>query len=164
MFFGAESRIKAVPTVADIGPGIQPMRFFAPEKHWCIEPCGEYADWLQNKGFPVIREKAVAGLSSLSRVDSVFMLDVIEHMEREEGLAAIEMALKKAKRQVVVFTPLGFVPQEPGDDGLDAWGMHGGEWQRHRSGWMPEDFPGWDVLVNKEFHGERGGAFFAIHG
>ena len=59
----------------------------------------------------------------------------------------------QTKEQVVVFTPLGFLPQacDPGE--IDGWGLHGGNWQMHRSGWSPDDFDaGWLVLGCREYH------------
>ena len=50
------------------------------------------------------------------------------------------------------------MPQEPNADGLDQWGMSGAEWQKHRSGWFPNDFPlenGWTVIASKVFHVEH---------
>jgi len=38
---------------------------------------------------------------------------------------------------------------------MDPWGMGGTEWQRHRSGWSPEEFPegdGWTVIACRDFH------------
>jgi hypothetical protein len=52
------------------------------------------------------------------------------------------------------------------------WGLGGGSWQEHKSGWLPEDFrEGWQVLASKDFHlvdnlgkvlPEPYGALFAI--
>ncbi len=54
-----------------------------------------------------------------------------------------------------MFTPLGFTEQDAPENEKDPWGHGGGfEWQRHRSGWTPEDFPaeqGWTVFVCKDF-------------
>jgi hypothetical protein len=53
--------------------------------------------------------------------------------------------LPLARIAVHVYTPEGYLPQAATEDGTDAWGLHGGEWQRHRSGWAVDDFPGWRV-------------------
>jgi hypothetical protein len=59
-------------------------------------------------------------------IDCVVTLDVIEHLEKADGLRFLEQLEAVASKRVVVFTPNGFVPQpaEPGN-----------EWQLHRSGW-----------------------------
>lgn len=164
MFRAALDMVRAVAEVCDIGPGIRPMTIFKAARHVCIEPHGEYADVLEQQGFPVIRKSALEGLSLIEPVDSVFLLDVIEHMSKEEGRQVLDLAIKKAREQVVVFTPLGFCKQEYQAGEKDAWGMNGTYWQTHRSGWMPEDFPGWSVVTDPTFHGERGGALCAVLG
>lgn len=70
-------------------------------------------------------------------VDAVTALDVLEHLDKEEGafrLAEWEMI---ARKRVILLTPNGFVPQPASDN----------PWQEHRSGWTPEDFEerGYDV-------------------
>jgi len=44
-------------------------------------------------------------------------------MEKEDGNLCLALAGRIATKQIVVFTPLGFMEQEIGEDGLDAWGM-----------------------------------------
>jgi hypothetical protein len=85
-------------------------------------------------------------------VDTVFLVDVIEHLEKEEGRNLLALTEKIARKQVVVFTPLGFMPQHH-EDGKDAWGLNGADWQEHKSGWLPEDFSeDWQFFIAKEFH------------
>ena len=48
---------------------------------------------------------------------------------------------------------------------LEVPGYQGQRWQEHRSGWTPDDFPGWRCFVEEHFHkrdGQYFGAFFAI--
>lgn len=58
--------------------------------------------------------------------DAVVALDVIEHLERPEGLELLARMESLAVRRVVVFTPNGFLPQGA---------VGGNELQRHLSGW-----------------------------
>ena len=131
------------------------------DRHICIEPHPEYQQWLGERGYRVIGLTAIDFLEWARPADAIFLLDVIEHMEKPEALEVLAHCKRLAK-QVVVFTPLGFHPQhyQPGDK--DAWGMNGTYWQTHRSGWLPEEFEGWATLVDEHFHGEKGGGFFAI--
>ena len=104
-------------------------------------------------------------------VDTVFLTDVIEHLEKEDGRRLLTATEAIVQRQIVVFTPLGFMMNSH-PPGVDAWGMDGVSWQEHRSGWMPEDFDEtWKTIGCKEFHltehdGEKyekpHGAFWAI--
>ncbi|OGU01733.1 MAG: hypothetical protein A2085_11635 [Gemmatimonadetes bacterium GWC2_71_10] len=84
--------------------------------------------------------------------DCVLASDVIEHLEKEEGMRLIEAMERIARRKVVIFTPNGFLPQAPYADN---------PWQAHRSGWEPGEMRarGYRVIgVNgwKGFFGERG--------
>jgi SAM-dependent methyltransferase len=62
--------------------------------------------------------------------DAVVALDVVEHLEKEDGLRLLERMEALARRRVVVFTPNGFLPQGA---------VGGNELQRHLSGWEPEE-------------------------
>ena len=143
--------------VLDIGCGIRPQTLVRADSHVCVDPHAPYLDVVISMGYRAVHKTAEQALSETEPVDTVVMLDVIEHMEREEGERTIALAMEKSD-QVVVFTPLGYVPQSG-----DAWRMGGEHWQEHRSGWKPEDFEGWHVLVDRRFHKwKRAGAFFAV--
>ena len=118
--------------------------------------CGTWEDWLDHWHCPI--------------PDMVVLLDVIEHLPKAEGLRLLDRTVAIGAK-VVVFTPLGFMPQHYEGTGTDPWGLGGLEYQEHRSGWLPEDFPGWTILVDEGFHhfpegspkrGDPFGAFFAI--
>jgi hypothetical protein len=90
------------------------------------------------------------------------LLDVIEHLPIIEGKNLLVKTLSLARKQVIVFTTLGYKEQcHP--DGIDAWGLHGGAWQEHKSGWMPEDFGvEWTIFVSEDYHSydHGNGSFF----
>lgn len=138
-------------TVLDIGAGIRPMQWYVPGIFFiCVEPYDAYADILEANGYSVIRQTAIQALQSTLVCDAIYLLDVLEHMHKNEGIEVIELAKKKARKQIVIFTPKGFVQQTK-----DAWNMGGEYWQTHRSGWLPGEFPGWDISFYDE-------GFFAI--
>ena len=150
----AVSRLTPTPTVLDIGCGIRPQNFVAACTRICCEPYGEYVERLRaNPSLVVIQAtwQQVVDVFPPESVDTVLLVDVIEHLDKEVGAELLAKTVQIARHQVVVFTPLGFMPQEH-PDGKDAWGLGGGDWQRHRSGWLPEDFPGWDVVACEHFH------------
>ena len=166
LFIRAAQMLKPCDVLLDIGCGIRPQNMVKCKRQIWVEPHGEYAAILENAGYEVVARLANQALDEIDvEVDTVMALDVIEHMEKDEGAEFIRRALNKAKKQVVVFTPFGFMPQEE-DGETDAWGMHGQEFQRHRSGWLPEEFEGWKCITDMKFHNLKGamyGAFFAVH-
>lgn len=68
--------------------------------------------------------------------DIVLLIDVIEHLEKEDGLAVLDHMERIARHKVIIDTPLGFQPQEA----WDAWGFPVCELQAHLSGWEQEEF------------------------
>jgi len=173
-------RIRTVETVLDIGPGISPQSIFKPKVHICIEPFAPYLERLRKElasesGFVFLNTEWKTGVELMPQksVDTVFALDLIEHLSKSDGLDLLRHAERLARQQVVIFTPLGFYAQDYDDPAKpDRWGMQGGHWQTHRSGWAPEDFPApWQVFACKHYHSmdqheqplsEPHGAFWAI--
>ncbi len=165
---------KPVHSVLDIGPGIRPQTLVDCDAHICFEPYDEYATILtrERPKLLVIQgtwDDAVRMMPAAS-VDTVVLLDVIEHLPKEEGRKLLDATIAIARGQVIVFTPLGFMPQGDTED-KDAWGLSGTDWQVHRSGWTPDDFEGWEFLICEDFHRSDAygrdletphGAFFAI--
>lgn len=141
----------AVDRVFDIGAGIRPINWGKPKQHICVEPHGPYAAVLRTAGYQVVEAEALDFVRSVVLNGAgVYLLDVIEHMERAQGETLLEILNHSVASQIVVYTPNGFRPQEG-----DVWGLGGEHWQKHRSGWVPEDFPGWDIQL-------RGDDFYAI--
>jgi len=58
--------------------------------------------------------------------DAVVMIGVIEHMKEEDGMRALQLAERWAKKKVIITSPNGFLPQHPVD---------GNPLQEHLSGW-----------------------------
>ena len=153
--------LEPVPVVLDIGCGIMPQPYLRPLVHICCEPFEQYVEVLQGKvrrrqdrTFVVLKATWAQALELFPprSVDTVFLVDVIEHLEKEEARRLLAATEPLVRRQVVIFTPLGFLPQHH-PDGKDAWGLDGGRWQEHRSGWGPEDFDSsWQIYAARAFH------------
>jgi SAM-dependent methyltransferase len=88
---------------------------------------------------------------------AVTLIDSLEHFTMAEGMELLRKAEMIASNRVVVFTPRGFFPQE----GTDHFHLQGEYYQRHWSGWEPEDFLklGYSVTVLKGFHHAENPAF-----
>lgn len=133
-------------TVVDIGPGIKPMGWYESKRHICVEPCWQYALRLRSAGFETVEKTAIDYLQpmprAITRDMAIYMLDSLEHMEQTEGERVLQAAVALRPKQIVVFTPHGYLPQHG-----DAWNLGGEYWQEHRSGWLPEQFLGWETTV-----------------
>jgi len=150
-----------VPTdvVLDVGPGIVPQSRFVPQVHICLEPHPPYLERLRQEHpeprYVLLNGAWETGFDLLldDSVDTVFAMDFIEHLEKDAGREFLAQAERVARRQIVVYTPVGFYRQDyQGPDAPDRWGMDGGWWQTHRSGWEPEEFEGWDVVACADWH------------
>lgn len=157
-------------TCADIGPGLRPQRMLDCPVHVLVEPWRPYADRLVST-YPekiVVNSFATPYLKSMldKSIDTIFLLDVIEHIEKDEGKKLLEEACRVARVQVVLFTPLGFMPHE-GHEAENEWGdgIENKSTQRHLSGWMPEEFRGAINVVCEDYHSfahGKYGAFYSI--
>ncbi|MBI3502610.1 MAG: class I SAM-dependent methyltransferase [Bacteroidetes bacterium] len=83
--------------------------------------------------------------------DAVMALDLIEHLTKEEGKWLMQQMERVAKKKVVLFTPNGFVPQQPYDNN---------PYQEHKSGWDWNEMQGCGYKVlgfggYKTLRGER---------
>lgn len=174
-----ELEVKETEVIADIGCGIVPVSYFRPMLHIMVEPWSEYSDVLSHryaddKSIIILKVGALEALKAFAEnsVDSIFLIDVIEHLEKDDGIQVISECERVAREQIVVFTPLGFMPQSVQSGTSDAWGLNGLSVQEHRSGWYPSDFgSSWLSYICKEYHkldykGDQldkpYGAFFAI--
>jgi GT2 family glycosyltransferase/glycosyltransferase involved in cell wall biosynthesis len=179
LFTVVKEKIIQVDIVGDIGCGIRPQNFIEPRHHICIDPHNQYLEYLKelhsnnNKYLFVNADWSEAiKLFPQYSFETIFLLDVIEHLEKDVALKLLEETKKLVTKQIVIFTPLGFIEQHHETE-KDAWGLDGGKWQEHKSGWLPEDFgEGWEFFVCEDFHTHDNagneyekpkGAFFAIY-
>jgi len=95
-------------------------------------------------------------------LDSVTLIDVIEHFEKGVALDVLSQVEKIACKRVIVFTPRGFFKQID----VDHYGLGGESYQRHRSGWEVEDFQklGYNVVIFSKFHDQNNKAFLQVYG
>ncbi|MEW6507364.1 MAG: glycosyltransferase [Bacteroidota bacterium] len=179
LFNIVKENIIPVNIIGDIGCGIRPQNFIAPQYHLCIDPHNQYLEFVKNNNKSGVNYSYVnldwaraVHLFPENSLETVFLLDVIEHLEKDAALMLLSATKKIVTKQIVLFTPLGFIEQNHETD-KDAWGLDGGKWQEHKSGWMPEDFgEGWEFFVCEEFHTHDNegkeydkpkGAFYAIY-
>ena len=99
-------------------------------------------------------------------VDVISIIDGIEHMPKEIGLALIPQMKRVCKEKILLFTPQG-----PAEDGYlknephNAWGIEGADhFQLHLSGWTVNqlrDFEFEMILVANDTS-QHGGPYQAI--
>jgi len=155
----ATTLVRPACSVLDIGCGLRPQSIIpTPNVLVCVEAHDEYVTELRRRFAGtttlIIQDRVPACLAVLPDgcVDTIFMLDFIEHLDREAGRQTLSECERIARQQIVVFTPLGFLPQDETGE-TDGWGFHGNYWQTHRSGWTPDDFGGqWHVIACHDFH------------
>lgn len=79
--------------------------------------------------------------------DIVTCLDVIEHLEKSDGLRLKKILERLCRKAIIFYTPAGFMEQKL-KNGKDAWGYEN-EAQNHLSGFVAEDFDGYTVEMCK---------------
>jgi hypothetical protein len=83
--------------------------------------------------------------------DVMICSDGLEHCTFEQGKELLRLMYLNSDKQII-FTPLGEL-SVTNDDHPDA----------HKSGWKPQDFPGWTSIVFPNFHPKlNSGAFFTF--
>jgi hypothetical protein len=184
LFAIAKRFIPTAHVALDIGPGIRPTELVRSKIHLAAEPFQDYIDYWYTSEESKIKKviyintdwRGALELFEAGSVDVVILSDVIEHLPKEDGINLLERTIKKLDPEcLVVFTPLGFMPQHHGN-GTDAWGFKGGgSFQEHKSGWTPNDFSqktNYTFIVCEHFHkfdssgkalDTAFGAFFAIY-
>lgn len=84
--------------------------------------------------------------------EGVLLVDAIEHLTKSEGLYLLR-AMERQFSTIGIFTPIGFMPQDWGQDNPNT----------HRSGWMPEEFRarGFCVVEWPDYHVRDGATYGA---
>jgi ubiquinone/menaquinone biosynthesis C-methylase UbiE len=128
------STLRECKTVLDVGCGnCSPMRFV--DEAYLVGVDGyqpalkEAREHGTHNEYVLGDVKAIGGLFPNKRFDACVALDVIEHLEKEDGWRMLEAMERLADRRVIIFTPNGFVPQK----------SKNGDLQEHLSGWTAEE-------------------------
>lgn len=140
-----EKEVKGLKTLLDVGCGANsPVQTFN-KNLYCVgvdafEPSIERSKLkkIHNEYIKLDVLKVGEAFQAKS-FDIVVALDLIEHLEKDDGLALLDMIEKIASKKVVIYTPNGFLPQ--GD-------RENNPWQVHLSGWTAQEFinRGYEVI------------------
>ena len=128
------STLRGSQTVLDVGCGNgSPLRFL-PKVH--LVGLEGYAPAVEEARRARTHDEYFAGdvkqlgdLFPSRRFDACIALDVIEHLQKEDGWRMLADMERLATRRVIVFTPNGFIPQR----------RQQGDLQEHLSGWTAEE-------------------------
>jgi ubiquinone/menaquinone biosynthesis C-methylase UbiE len=113
----------------------------------------------RHSGFEAIRADALEYIMNApdDSFDVISFIDGLEHLTKEDGMLVLEECKRVAKRKVLLFTPDGYIKNEP----KDTWGVKGGDkHQLHLSGWKPRELEerGYKLIWQKPTispHGEE---------
>lgn len=98
--------------------------------------------------------------------DVISIIDGIEHMPKEVGVAIIPEMKRVCKEQILLFTPQGhvdggFLKNEP----HNAWGVEGADhFQLHQSGWTQDELEeaGFDLVLSTTDTSQHGEPYTAL--
>lgn len=119
-------------SILDLGCGIRPfagLNFRNPSLH-----VDAYAKYLERTSATKLTLKLnlsedLTNYFVDDSYDVVLLLDVIEHLKKEDALRLIDRSKRIARKKVIIWTPSGFLKQTG-----DVWNLEGDFWQEHRSG------------------------------
>ncbi len=125
-----DRNLRDCSTVLDLGCG--PNSPVGALKHLTtrvgVEPFGPYFELAKSRNtHDQFHQKLITELDFEPRsFDAVIMIDVIEHMTEEDGLNALRLAEKWARKKVIINSPNGYISQKS---------LDGNPLQEHKSGW-----------------------------
>lgn len=155
-----KQRMSTTQIVVDLGCGVRPNFFLGQDVTVCVELFSPYLDYLKDthSGEKIITIKEDV-LTFLKRqparsIETIVVTDLIEHLSKSEGYSLIQEIERTVKKQALVVTPKGFMPQHVGELDDEGWGFTGNILQNHVSGWEIDDFQNWEVLVSENYYTE----------
>jgi len=93
--------------------------------------------------------------------DVISVIDGIEHLTKKDGLKLVKQMKRVVKKQILLFTPDGFIRNEP----HSAWGIEiGNEHQVHKSGWTQDELEklGFTLLESADDISQHGEPYKAL--
>jgi 2-polyprenyl-3-methyl-5-hydroxy-6-metoxy-1,4-benzoquinol methylase len=114
-----------------------------------VEIYEPYIEIAKSRGFTIIKEDIIGFVwkrcfHKESKIDSYLLLDVVEHLKKEDALNLI-VDMKASGNQILIFSPLGNCPQAEYD---------GNTYQKHLSSWEEQELKdlGFETWIYRDFH------------
>jgi hypothetical protein len=127
--------LKQCDSVLDLGCGSNsPVRRCSNLKHKIgIEGYAPYLEESKSKGIHTnyILGNIMDQSFPKKSFDAVLMLEVLEHLSKEDGLRMLAKIEQWARKVIIISAPNGFLPQNAID---------GNQYQKHLSGWRTYEF------------------------
>ncbi len=119
----------------DLGCGRRPV-IEAPNSYYvCLDRFLPYLEGFEVAARPRNLERILADVRSLpfraKSIDCVLSVDLLEHLEKDEGSRMLKEIERIAERRIVIVTPNGYLDQDEYD---------GNPFQIHRSAWDVREF------------------------
>lgn len=124
-----QRELESCDSVLDLGCGPDsPIQYCDIDYSIGVEAYGPYIKESSQKGIHDDYVKAdITDLTfSEDQFESVILIEVLEHLNKKEGLNLLTEVEKWAEKKVIISTPNGFLPQK---------GKDGNPLQKHRSGY-----------------------------
>lgn len=81
------------------------------------------------------------------KFDYIFMLDFIEHLDKEKGLALLESCKKIVNKKIFLLTPLEEIWTDNTENvENERFWCFGNEYDIHKSLWYKDDFKSWNEV------------------
>ena len=139
-------------TLLDVGCG--PRLYSNPFKETCTEIlCVDAWAKIEPDIVADLEKERIQDVVGGKRYDYIFMIDFIEHLDKEAGLKLIEDCKSICDKKIFLLTPMEEIWNDNHHNVLnkDLW-CYGNEYDHHKSVWESEDFPGWTpVNVHQKF-------------
>lgn len=140
-----EREVGNLQSILDVGCGSNSMVRLLSYNKYCVGVDVHKQSLVDSKSKDIHDEYVECNILRISELfmenafECVIAIDVIEHLEKEDGIILLDAMERIASRKVIVFTPNGFLPQ--GD-------RFSNPWQVHLSGWTVDDFEkrGYNVI------------------
>lgn len=128
----------------------------------CLDIFKPYLSVCKELGFKVVHGDALSlkDYFKPKSYDIVLLIDVLEHFKKPDGKKVLVQVEKIARRQIVIWTPVGWYPQdydcvdEPWKADDKLYPKHKNIYQQHLSAWYPKDLEkkGYICTVLKNYH------------